>query len=59
MFALEVDGELKQAAIFTLMIEERRNLERFWHVVCLDGTAVHNPLGWTTYPVTLVDDEKT
>jgi hypothetical protein len=59
IITLEADGELKRAAIFRLTVEERRNLERFGEVVFLDGTAVRNPLGWTTYPITLVDDEKT
>jgi hypothetical protein len=59
IFTSEADGELKRAAIFTLTVEEQRNLERFGDVVFLYGTAARNPLGWTTYPVTLVDDEKT
>jgi hypothetical protein len=48
IFTLEADGALKRAAIFTLTIEARRNLERFGDVVVLDGTAVRNPLGWKT-----------
>jgi hypothetical protein len=42
-----------------LMVEERRNLERFGDVVFLDGTTARNPLGWTTYPVILVDHKVT
>jgi hypothetical protein len=58
LFEVPVDDEMKHAAVLTITIEERGNLEQFGDVVFLDGTAVPNPLGWTTYPITLVDDTK-
>jgi hypothetical protein len=38
--------------------EEHGDLIRFGDIVFLDGTEVWNPLRWTIYPITLVDDEK-
>jgi hypothetical protein len=58
LFELLMDKEQKRAAILTITNEERQNLARFGDVVFLDGTVVRNPLGWTTYQITLVDDEK-
>jgi hypothetical protein len=58
LFEVPVDDEMKRAAILTITAEERENLGLFGDVVFLDGTAVRNPLGWTTYPMTLVDDAK-
>jgi hypothetical protein len=58
LFELLMDEEQKRAAILTITNEERQNLERFGDVVFLDGTVVRNPLGWNTYPIILVDDEK-
>jgi hypothetical protein len=59
IFTLDVEGELKRAAIFTVIVEERLNLERFGDVVCLDGAVMCNRLGWTIYPVARVHDKKT
>jgi hypothetical protein len=58
LFEVRVDDEMKRAAILSITTEERGNLKQFGEVVFLDGTAIRNPLGWATYPITLVDDAK-
>jgi hypothetical protein len=57
LFELFMDKEQRCATILIIRNEERQNLEWFKDVMFLDGTVVRNPLGWATYPITLVDDE--
>jgi hypothetical protein len=57
-FELPVDGEPKRVAILPITAEDYHNVGRFGDVVFLDGMGVSNPLGRTTYPITLVDNEK-
>lgn len=53
------DGDdVVRAAVFTLTAIEAANLEKFGDVLFLDGTAIRNVMGWTTVPVTLIDDSK-
>jgi hypothetical protein len=49
-------GQTVRAAVFTATPQERRNLESLGDVLFLDGTAIRNELGWTTYPVGLLDE---
>jgi hypothetical protein len=49
-------GTTVRGAVLTLTIDEQRNLDLFGDVLFLDGTAIRNELGWTTYPISLVDN---
>jgi hypothetical protein len=53
---IDQDGDRVRAGVFTVTAQERNNLQTFGDVLFLDGTAITNELGWTTFPVTLVDD---
>jgi hypothetical protein len=55
---MEIDGEVKRTAILTITSNDQDNLSRFGDVAFLDGTAIRNELGWTAYPITLIDDER-
>ena len=57
-FDIPSGDDFVRAAVFTLTAIEATNLERFGDVLFLDGTAIRNAMGWTTVPVTLVDDSK-
>jgi hypothetical protein len=57
-FELPVDGEPKRAAILPITAQDHHNVGPVGDVVFLDGMGANNPLGWTTYSITLVDDEK-
>jgi hypothetical protein len=53
------DGDdFVRAAVFTVSPIETTDLNRFGDVLFLDGTAIRNAMGWTTVPVTHVDDSK-
>jgi hypothetical protein len=49
-------GQTVRAAVFTITEQERNNLASLGDVLFLDGTAIRNELGWTTYPVGLLDE---
>jgi hypothetical protein len=54
-FAFEIPtGE--RAAILTITPPETANLRQFGDVIFLDGTMMRNPLGWTTIPITLINE---
>jgi hypothetical protein len=47
---MDTGGEMNRAAVSTITHEERMNLQRF---------GVRNPLGWTSYPITLINQNRT
>jgi hypothetical protein len=55
---LPIVGEQEHAAVLTMAREEHEKLMRIGNIASLDETEVRNPLGWMTYPIILVDDEK-
>jgi hypothetical protein len=52
---IEFDEPVR-GAVLTVTPDKLRNLRQFGDVLFLDGTAIRNELGWTTYPVTLLDN---
>lgn len=48
----------ERAAVLTITALEKENLTRFGDVLFLDGTMIRNSLGWTTLPVTLINEAK-
>jgi hypothetical protein len=57
-FSVQTETGVGRAAVFTVSGPEKENWRRFGDVVFLDGTKIQNSLGWTTWPVTLVNDRK-
>jgi hypothetical protein len=55
---MPMDGESSSTAILTPTGQEETDLKRFGGVIFLDDTAIKNPMGWTTCPITLVNDER-
>jgi hypothetical protein len=55
--AFEV-GVNERAAVLTITAFEKENLRRFGDVIFLDGTMIRNSLGWTTLPITLLNESK-
>jgi hypothetical protein len=51
-------GEDLRAAVLTITPFERENLRRFGDVIFLDGTMIRNSLGWTTFPITLINEAR-
>jgi hypothetical protein len=54
-FAFELStGE--RTAVLTIMQHEKVNLKRFGNGLFLDTTMIRNTLGWTTFPIPLVNE---
>jgi hypothetical protein len=55
LFVFEVStGE--RAAVLTITQLENANIRQFGDVIFLDGTMMRNTLGWTTIPMTLINE---
>jgi hypothetical protein len=52
------DGKGLRAAVLTITPFERENLRRFGDLRFVDGTMIRNSLGWTTLPITLINETK-
>jgi hypothetical protein len=57
-FEVDFEGGRKRAALLTVTQSELDNLRKFGDCVFMDGTAIRNGLGWTTVPITLVDNRR-